>query len=263
MIKLKTLLEQTYYTSPTSKQYWIENRAPALAAQFGEKFDRVLGGGNNGVAFLLTSGKVMKITNDRWEVAAASRYRTKQNVPHLVSVYDVRPITGDIVNTNDPGFQNTPEDFKSYILDLNNNDWYAIIMDYVTPFDDNEKRIWDRSSFNTDYLNSRFTDEITRDELEDAISRYGGASLSEQFINRLINQRQSVLAAFKRNNIIANEAHGDNMGWNKHGQLVHFDFWMITPNNALYAGPEKTPRRLNKAVRYDASGIDTPNNPDM
>ena len=257
MIKLKTLLEQTRYDNPAGAKYWMEKRAPALAAQFGEQFDRVLGGGNNGVAFLLKSGKVMKLTNDRWEVAAASRYRTKQNVPHLVSVYDVRPITGELVQTNDPEFQSIPEDFKSFLLDLNADNWYAIIMDYVTPFDDNEKGIWYK--IQADYLMPRYTDEQTEMELEDGMegSRF---KVPEDWASRLMSQRQSVLSAFKRNSIMPSEAHGDNMGWNKQGQLVHYDFWMQTNNGFSM---QSTPRRLNKAVRYDASGIDTPNNPDM
>lgn len=259
MIKLKSLLESTYYTSPTSKQYWIEKRAPALTQQFGEQFDRVLGGGSNGVAVLLKSGKVMKITNDKWEVAAASRYRTKQNVPHLVSVYDVRPIDGDIVQSTDPEFQKVPDDFKSFYLNFNTLDWYAIIMDYVTPFDDNEKGVWFKIA--TDYLNPRFSDELTADELADGMegSRF---KVPEHWADRLISQRQSVLSAFKRNNIMSQEAHGDNIGWNKQGQLVHYDFWMLD-YNGMGVSMQGTPRRLNKAVKYDASGIDTPNNPDM
>jgi hypothetical protein len=258
MIRLKTLLEQTYYTSPTSKQYWIEKRAPTLTQQFGEQFDRVLGGGSNGVAVLLKSGKVMKITNDKWEVAAASRYRTKQNVPHLVSVYDVRPIEGDIVQSTDSEFQTVPDDFKSYYLNFNTFNWYAIIMDYVTPFDDNEKGIWYK--IHDDYLSGRFSDELTAMELADKMegSRF---KVPEGWADRLIAQRQSVLAAFKRNNIMTHEAHGDNMGWNKQGQLVHYDFWMRSQSGGT--SMQSTPRRLNKPVKYDASGIDTPNIPDM
>jgi hypothetical protein len=45
------------------------------------------------------------------------------------------------------------------------------------------KKEFGTAANNTDYLNSRFTDEITRDELEDAISRYGGDPMSEQFID--------------------------------------------------------------------------------
>jgi hypothetical protein len=52
------------------------------------------------------------------------------------------------------------------------------------------------------------------------------------------------------------------MGWNKQGQLVHFDFWM-SDWDGMGAPMKSKPRRLNKAVRYDATGIDTPNNPDM
>jgi hypothetical protein len=259
MIKLKTLLEQTHYADPMARQYWLEKRAPAIAAQFGEQLDRVLGGGSNGVAFLLRSGKVMKLTNDRWEVAAASRYRTKQNIPHLVSVYDVRPVTGELVQTTDPEFKSISDYHKEYFLRFNSRigDLYAIIMDYVTPFDDNEKGIWYK--IHGDYLSTRFSDELTAMELADKMegSRF---KVPEGWADRLIAQRQSVLSAFKRNNIMAYEAHGDNMGWNKQGQLVHYDFWMLSQDGNSMQG---TPRRLNKPVKYDASGIDTPNNPDM
>jgi len=96
-------------------------------------------------------------------------------------------------------------------------------------------------------------------ELEDGMegSRF---KVPEDWASRLMSQRQSVLSAFKRNSIMPSEAHGDNMGWNKQGQLVHYDFWMQTNNGFSM---QSTPRRLNKPVKYDASGIDTPNNPDM
>ena len=78
--------------------------------------------------------------------------------------------------------------------------------------------------------------------------------LPETWINTMITQRQSVLAAFRRNQVYTREAHSENMGWSRHGKLVHFDWWMSFQDK---------PRRLNKSVQYDASGIDTPNDPTM
>lgn len=105
MIKLKTLLQEADWAgnkSPDYIMYWVKKHAPSIAAKLGERIDKELGGGMNGVAFLLQSGKVMKLTGDPREVAAASRYRTKQRVPHIASVYDVRKLEGDIVDPEDP-----------------------------------------------------------------------------------------------------------------------------------------------------------------
>ena len=58
-------------------------------------------------------------------------------------------------------------------------------------------------------------------------------------------------------------AHEDNVGWNSQGQLVHFDWWMRLHSDYNETKYQTTPRRLNKPVKYDASGIDTPNDPTM
>ena len=71
MIKLKTLLMESLRSEdPNHVMYWIVKHAPSIAVKLGEQIDKELGGGANGVAFLLKSGKVLKITGDPREVAA-------------------------------------------------------------------------------------------------------------------------------------------------------------------------------------------------
>jgi hypothetical protein len=257
MIKLKTLLMEWHDTDPAHVKYWIMKHVPAIAAKLGEQIDRKLGGGMNGVAFLLKSGKVLKITGDKQEVAAASRYRTKQRVPHLVSVYDVRELEGDIVDPTSPDYATFKTSWDR------SRQHYVIIMDAVTPFNDNEKRVWREIS--DDYFNARFDDAITREECLDIIDQVSPLQLPESWVDRLMAQRQSVLAAFRRNQVFTQEAHAENMGWNRQGQLVHFDWWMVdrTQTSDQWTRFQDKPRRLNKPVRYDASGIDTPNDPTM
>ena len=230
MIKLKTLLVESS----------IKDYAADIALRMGEQIDRKLGVGYYGVAYLLRSGRVMKLTPDIKEVAAASRYRTKQRVPHIVSVYDVRKIE-----------------------QLSDTQYYVIIMDYVTPFDNAEREVWYRISEH--YFNAKFDDAITREECLDIIDQLSTMQLPESWVDRIIAQRQSVLAAFRRNQVYTPEAHENNMGWNRQGKLVHFDWWMNlnAKDDTLQPQFQYQPRRLNKPIRYDASGIDTPNDPTM
>jgi hypothetical protein len=259
MIKMKTLLEQAW-KNPQRELYWIDRRVPSIAAQFGETVDRILGAGYNGMAYLLTSGKVLKVTPDRNEVAAASRYRTRQASQHVVRVYDVRPITGAII---DPEDAEASDDQKARMQF--GATWYAIIMDYVTPFTPYERLIWEYTY--ADYLNTRYSDQDVMMEIQDAIENTKNLStavdMPASWIDNIIAQRTSLLAAFRRHRIYASEAHDENMGWNAQHQLVHFDFWMRTSGDIATSTIQRVPRRLNKPVQFDATGIDTPNNPDM
>jgi hypothetical protein len=259
MIKMKTLLEQVW-RNPERELYWIDRRVPSIAGQFGETVDRMLGAGYNGMAYLLTSGKVLKVTPDRNEVAAASRYRTRQASQHVVRVYDVRPITGAII---DPEDAEASDDQKARMEMA--SDWYAIIMDYVTPFTPYERTIWEYTY--ADYLNTRYSDHDIMMEIQDALENTEHLShaetLSDAWAQNLVAQRASLIAAFRRHRVYASEAHEDNMGWNAQRQLVHFDFWMRTSGDIATSTIQRVPRRLNKPVQFDATGIDTPNNPDM
>ncbi len=275
MIRLKELLESGNYSSgkysvntkdPNNVQYWMIKHAPSIAQQLGETIGQLLGGGLNGLAWLLQSGRVMKLTPDTKEVAAASRYRTKQSVPHLVAVYDVRPITGPRADIANPEFDATTDPaFKRAQANMINatEPWYVIIMDRVTPFTYPEGIMW--SNVRRMYLDSRYPDAEVLDRLNyqyDFPSTKG--KLATGWIERLMQQRSSVIAAFRRNRVHGDEAHEENMGWNQQGKLVHFDWWMLgDPKADSHPRYESKPRRLNKPVRYDATGIDTPGDPNM
>jgi hypothetical protein len=278
MIRLKSLLGEQYsgnYSSgknpintkdPNYVQYWMIKHAPTIAKQLGETVNRLLGGGMNGFAWLLQSGRVMKLTPDKKEVAAASRYRTKQAVPRLVAVYDVRPITGDRAQIDNPEFAATTDPwFKRMQADRINQTepWYVIIMDHVTPFTYPESIIW--RNVQRRYLDPRYPDDQVLDRLnhESDFTPVRG-NLSTGWIDRVMQQRRSIISAFSRNRVHGDEAHGENMGWNQQGKLVHFDWWMLgDPKAETQPRYETKPRRLNKAVRYDASGIDTAGDPNM
>ena len=267
MIRLTDLLLEGAQDDPNYVQYWMIKHAPSIAQQLGETTSRLLGGGMNGLAWLLQSGRVMKLTPDRKEVAAASRYRTKQTVPHLVAVYDVRPITGDRANTANPEFAATTDPwFKRMQADRINQTepWYVIIMDHVTPFTETEQFMWFRAQ--QMYLDAGFPDAQVLDALQQRETEMPRAKgqLTTGWIERLMQQRSSVIAAFRRNRVYDSEAHGENMGWNQQGKLVHFDWWMLgDPKSDWGSRYEYKPRRLNKPVRYDATGIDTPGDPNM
>ena len=266
MIRLTDLLLEGERDDPNYVQYWMIKHAPSIAKQLGETVGRLLGGGANGLAWLLASGRVMKLTPDRKEVAAASRYRTKQSVPHLVAVYDVRPITGQRASAESPEFGASDDYWKKSQANMINatEAWYVIIVDHVTPFSETEQFMW--WGVGQRYLDPTFPDRAISAILQQRESDLPSAKgqLPAGWNERVMQQRNSVIAAFRRNRVYAAEAHGENMGWNQQGKLVHFDWWMLgDPKAETQPRYETKPRRLNKAVRYDASGIDTAGDPNM
>jgi hypothetical protein len=183
-----------------------------------------------------------------------------------VAVYDVRPITGDRAQIDNPEFAATTDPwFKRMQADRINQTepWYVIIMDHVTPFTYPESIIW--RNVQRRYLDPRYPDDQVLDRLnhESDFTPVRG-NLSTGWIDRVMQQRRSIISAFSRNRVHGDEAHGENMGWNQQGKLVHFDWWMLgDPKAETQPRYETKPRRLNKAVRYDASGIDTAGDPNM
>jgi len=131
MIKLKTLLENINrrVDDPDFDIYYLSRQISKIAAKFGETVIGQLGDGWNGIAWRLGNGKVLKITNDKREIVAVSRLRTRALDKHIISYYDIRQIT-DFMK---PGYE---------ILTTPTSEWYAIIMNYVTPLNTNQKQWW-------------------------------------------------------------------------------------------------------------------------
>jgi len=191
MIKLKTLLEQYELAQSTIHR---------IATSMGETLGERLGKGANGVAYATTSGQVLKLTQDDSEVALATRLRTKRLYKHIVNIADVRRIVG--------------------------SDYYAILMDRVTPLNRTEQVTWNWIS--QSFLNASISNEKFRSGYDIAMmpaATRQGEPLDPQFAQRCLAQRVGILRDFSELRINPNEAHAGNMGWNRHGNLVHYDAW--------------------------------------
>ena len=194
MIRLKTLLLEQYELAVETIQ--------RVALSMGETLGERLGKGMNGVAYATQSGRVFKVTQDDYEVALATRLRTKRLYKHIVNVDDVRQISKDNAN------------------------YYVILMDRVTPLNRAEIATWN-------WIQQRFLDRRNSDEefrsgqtiaLMPTQTRQG-EPLDPEFVARCVTQRSGILRDFSELRIDPSEAHSGNMGWNKHGNLVHFDAW--------------------------------------
>lgn len=213
MIRLKHLL--------TERLVYDLDVVQRVANTMGETVTSELGKGANGVAYALESGRVLKITPDRAEVALATRLRTKRLYKHIVNVYDVR--------------------------ELKSMDQWVIIQDRVEPLSDNHRRIWNETRYT--YLDRRWSDAEFVSRAPMLIASDFKAERDDEFIARIVEQRTGVLRDFSELRIVWREAHGANMGWNRHGSLVHFDAWQHEhytkiPEYLRQAGGEM-PRNLN------------------
>ena len=212
MIRLKTLLwERLVYDLDVVQR---------IANTMGETVDEELGKGANGVAYALESGRVLKITPDRAEVALATRLRVKRLYKHIVNVYDVR--------------------------ELASMAQWVIIQDLVEPLSDNHRRIWNETRYT--YLDRRWSDAEFVSRAPRLIASDFKAERDDEFNARIVAQRTGVLRDFAELRIVWREAHGANMGWNRHGSLVHFDAWQHEhytkiPEYLRQAGGEQ-PRNL-------------------
>ncbi len=91
MIKLKDILLEG---KASDSKYFkaIEDNLDHIAYQFAESGPRFIGSGFWGRAYQTDAGRVLKITSDPQEVAIASRFKKLSARPHIVGIYDVRPI---------------------------------------------------------------------------------------------------------------------------------------------------------------------------
>jgi hypothetical protein len=222
MIKLIDLLTETAG----------DNYINQLANGMGETIKSKLGSGANGTAYETTSGNVLKLTRDDYEVALASRLRTKRLYKHIVNVLAVRPIQ--------------------------NSDDYVILMNKVTPFNYEEQNLWNYVT--SRYFNRQFTDKQFLEWVDWQPERAGSYVMDLDFINKIVQQRRGVLRDFSELRIVWQEAHAGNMGWNQQGNLVHYDAWQLQHySKGVYStwNVNKDPykRGLGKPVPYTEPNI--------
>jgi len=216
MIKLVNLLQEAYVPEEMLKQ---------LALEMGETITEFLGSGANGKAYLTQSGKVIKYTEDLAEVALASRLRKKRLYKHIVNVYDVRPIE-------------------------NLNDAYLILMDKVDPLNDSQEAQW--NAVRREYLDRKNSDKDFLTWVDYQPERTASRTIDPEFIKKITQQRTGLLRDFSELRIVWDEAHGGNMGWNRHGNLVHFDAWQ----EEHYTKGYRT-RFNGEPIRRDDGKLDT------
>jgi hypothetical protein len=216
MIKLVNLLKEAHISSDMVKQ---------LALEMGETVTEAIGAGANGVAYATTSGKILKLTTDTAEVALASRLRKKRLYKHIVNVYDVRPIE-------------------------NLNDAYIILMDKVDTLNDSEEAQW--NAVRREYLDRKNSDKQFLDWVDYQPERTSSRTIDLEFIKRITQQRTGLLRDFSELRIMWDEAHGGNIGWNRHGNLVHFDAWQ----EEHYTKGYRT-RFNGEPIRRDDGKLDT------
>jgi hypothetical protein len=199
MIRLKDLLQE--------RIVYPLDVVQRVAQSMGESVTEELGRGANGVAYALESGRVLKITPDQAEVALATRLRTKRLFKHIVNVYDVRKMNTQYAQAEEyaPG------------------DQHVIIMDYVEPFSDNHRRIWNEIRYT--YMDMTVSDAEVLSRIPRLIQSDFKIVKDDAFIQRIMPQRKGLVRDFNELRIVWREAHGANMGWNRHGSLVHFDAW--------------------------------------
>ena len=91
MIKLKQILLEA---KASDSKYFkaIEDNLDHIAYQFAESSPRYVGSGFWGRAYETAAGRILKITSDPNEVAIASRFKKLSARPHIIGIYDVRPI---------------------------------------------------------------------------------------------------------------------------------------------------------------------------
>ena len=245
MIKLKDIL--TERKASDSKAFKaVEDNLDHIAYQFAESNPRFVGSGYWGRAYQTDAGRVLKVTSDPQEVAIASRFKKLSARPHVVGIYDVRPISPVTIPFGSDGREH----------DVFPRGYYVIHMDAVTPLEKYKngqlEYIWEDEFLQSAFLRYGETDQQIRDRFERIAKAWG----VEEDFNRLLSQRQKILQDARALGLKRAEAHAGNVGFNRHGNFVFYDMqgsgYNERPNpNNLGRPVDLTP----DDTQYDWTGI--------
>jgi len=178
---------------------------------------KYVGRGAHGLAFQVDNNRIIKITNDKDEIAVIKRLFNIQN-----DIEDTIDLDREI-----PGVINFYK-LKYYP----NYDFYAILMDKANPLPFEEKKVYDVIHQEMgSYTDSPFWDEFddedddVRDELLDRINdelNQFNIDISYSEIIDYIEKYRELLILLDDNNISTQDLHGGNIG-EINGELVHYD----------------------------------------
>ena len=245
MIKLKDILLE--FKASDSKAFKaVEDNLDHIAYQFAETGAQFVGSGYWGRAYQTDAGRVLKVTSDPQEVAIASRFKKLSARPHIVGIYDVRPISAVTIPFGSDGREH----------DVFPRGYYVIHMDAVTPLEKYQDgalaEVWEDEFLQSAFLRYGETDREIHDRFERVAKAYG------VFVDfrRLMSQRQKILQDARALGLKRAEAHAGNVGFNRHGNFVFYDMqgsgYSDRPNpNNLGRPVDLTP----DDTRYDWTGI--------
>ena len=245
MIRLKDIL--TERKASDSKAFKaVEDNLQHIAYQFAESNPRFVGSGYWGRAYQTDAGRILKVTGDPQEVAIASRFKKLASRPHVVGIYDVRPISA----------VEQPLGSDGRIHTVFPRGYYVIHMDAVTPLEKYKDgalaEVWEDKFLQGAFLRYGETDQQIRDRFERIAKAWG----VEEDFNRLLSQRQKILQDARALGLKRAEAHAGNIGFNRHGNFVFYDMqgsgYNERPNpNNLGRPVDLTP----DDTKYDWTGI--------
>lgn len=244
MIKLKDIL--TERKASESKAFKaVEDNLDHIAYQFSETGARFVGSGYWGRAYQTDAGRVLKVTSDPQEVAIASRFKKLSARPHIVGIYDVRPISA----------VEQPLGSDGRIHTVFPSGYYVIHMDAVTPLEKYNvdlEHVWEDEFLQSRFLRKDLTDDQVREKYEPIAKHFG----VEEDFRRLMSQRQKILQDARALRLSVGEAHAGNVGFNRHGNFVFYDM------QSKQSGDRPNPNNLGRPVdltpddtQYDWTGI--------
>jgi hypothetical protein len=245
MIKLKQILRESY-PSKSKAFKAIEDNLQHIAYQFAETGARYVGKGFWGRAYQTDAGRVLKITSDPNEVAIASRFKKLSARPHIIGIYDVRPIAPVTIPFGSDG----------RVHQMFPDEYYVIHMDAVTPLESYKggklAELWEDKYLKQAFFRDDDTDREILNNFNHIAEHYG----VEEDFNRLLSQRKKILQDVRALGLHRGEAHSGNVGFNQHGNFVIYDMhsnrYSDRPNpNNLGRPVDLTP----DDTRYDWTGI--------
>jgi hypothetical protein len=224
------------------REFVLQNK-DFVANEFGESIKETLGSGAYGTAFLLHSGKVLKLSSSLFEATAALRLMKRRKLQHIVSYYDVRLVIGQ------------QGDIR----------YFALILDGVTPLTDSQKELyntlrasgWHKQSVTDSTVIENFKRWIDLRNEEDVSN--------DTLIKYLMSNRSAILQEWKKYSIDEYEAHVDNVGFDQFGQFVVYDIATSgidseAPNapiekRSMHDLQNKLRHIIIPNTQYDATGI--------
>ena len=245
MIKLKDILLE-FQPSESKAFKAVEDNLDHIAYQFAETGAKLVGRGYWGRAYQTDAGRILKVTSDPQEVAIAARFKKLSARPHIVGVYDVRPISAI----------EQPLGSDGRIHTVFPRGYYVIHMDAITPLEKYKNGqmayIWGDQYLQSAFLRDGDSDQEIRDRFE-PIAKHHGVYID---FRRLMAQRQKILQDARALGLKRNEAHSGNVGFNRHGNFVFYDM------QSQGRGDQPNPNNLGRPVdltpddtKYDWTGI--------